>query len=520
MANCYFIGSLELYPNERSVHCAGGQVALGGRAFDLLLCLIENRERIVTKDELMERVWPGLVVGENNLTVQVSAVRKLLGAKALVTAPGRGYRFVMEVTEGSRAQGGTPFKPALFARRSTDLAIPDKPSIAVLPFTNMSGDPLQEYVVDGVVDDIISALTRVRAFFVIARTSSFTYKGRLVDIKQVGRELGVRYVLEGSFRQAGNRLRIAGKLIEVESARVIWADRYEGKLSDIFELQDRITSSVVAVIEPTLQLAEVERARAKPTANLRAYDLCLHACAHVSLGSTKAANDEAIALLYRAIELDPGYSYAKATCANAYKFRKAQNWASPAEIREGTRLAKEALADHRDDPGTLTYAAHALCYLGFECEAALHAIERALTLNPNSSKTLTSAGWIRVYLGDGLVAIDYFRRVMRLSPLDAELGAILSGLGFAHLIVGQYQDALQAGLKSVQESPTWISAHGLVTIALVHLERIDDAKVAAQRMLALAPGMTLTLRREQMPYRDRTFRESFLSALRVAGVPE
>jgi len=523
VSNCYRVGLFELDARRRTLVTAGEQVTLGARAFDLLLCLIEHRDRVVTKDELLELVWPGLVVEENNLTVQVSAVRKILGAEAVVTVSGRGYRLAIEVTEvdteTANAQSSAPSLPPVFAMAAT-LALPDKPSLAVLPFTNMSGDATQDYFVDGVVDDIIGALSRVRAFFVIARTSSFTYKGRTVDIKQVGRELGVRYIVEGSFRKAGDRVRIAGELIEAETGRYIWTDRFEGSLNDIFELQDRITESVVGAIEPTLRLAEVERARAKPTTNLGAYDLCLRAQPDMFSISTKAANDEAIALLYRAIEMDPDYSYAKAACAAAYMFRKAQMWISDAEIAEGMRLARVALANHRDEPDTLTYAAHALAYLGFEHDEALRAIDRALALNPNSTRTLDSAGWIRVYAGDGAAAAVHFQRALRLNPRDPALGLLLSGLGLAFLVDGKYAQALEIGLKALQESRIWISAHLLITISLVQLGRIDEAKLAAQRMLKLAPGLTLALRRKQMPIRDQAYRERVINALRIAGVPE
>jgi adenylate cyclase len=389
-----------------------------------------------------------------------------------------------------------------------------------LPFANMSGDATQDYFVDGVVDDIISALSRVRAFFVIARTSSFTYKGRTVDIKQVGRELGVRYVLEGSFRKAGDRVRIAVELIEADSGRQMWNGRFEGKLDDIFELQDGIAAGVVGAIEPTLRLAEAERARAKPTANLGAYDLCLRAQPDMFSVSTKAANDEAIALLYRAIEMDPDYSYAKAACALAYAFRKAQNWISDFETQKGISLAKAALADHRDDPGTLTYAAQALSYLGFEHDNALRAIDRALALNPNSTMSLKCAGWIRCYAGEGATAIKHFEDAMRLNPLDPEMGHMLSGLGLAYLVAGKFEDALQVGLKSLQDTPTWVAAHQLKAVALVQLERIDEAKLAAQCLMQLAPTMTLAGRWKEMPYRDQAFKTRYLDALRIAGVPE
>ena len=401
-----------------------------------------------------------------------------------------------------------------------DLSLPDKPSLAVLPFTNMSGDPEQEYFADGVVDDIISALSRVRAFFVIARNSSFTYKGKAVDVKQVGRELGVRYVLEGSIRKAANRVRIVGQLVEAENGRHIWADRFEGNFDDIFELQDRITESVVGAIEPNLRLAEIERARSKPTANLHAYDLCLRALPNLMSTSTEAANDEALRLLYRAIEMDPGYSLAKAMCAYAYVLRKSQSWASAEEVQEGLRLAEEALADHHDDPGTLTYAGHSLSYLGLRHDEGLRAIDRALALNPNSTRTLLSAGYVRAMIGDVIIAIEHFQRALRLNPLDPQMGSILSGLGWAYLSAGKYEDALSVGLKSLQESPGWMGSHRLVVVCLVNLGRLDEARVAASRMIELAPETTIAAIMIQFAFKDRAFKERYLSALRMAGIPE
>ena len=434
----------------------------------------------------------------------------------VVNVGGVGSQAIAVQGTSQNAAGAMPLSRA----HEIDLSLPDKPSLAVLPFTNMSGDPEQEYFADGVVDDIISALSRVRAFFVIARNSSFTYKGRAVDIKQVGRELGVRYVLEGSIRKAGNRVRIVGQLIEAENGRHIWADRFEGSLDDIFELQDRITESVVGAIEPNLRLAEIERVRSKPTANLQAYDLCLRALPNLMTISTKAANDEAIGFLHRAMEMDPGYSCAKAMCAYAYVLRKGQMWTTVEEVQEGLRLADEALADHRDDPITLTYAGHSLSYLGSRHEEGLRAVDRGLAINPNSNRALFTSGWVRNYVGDASTAIEHFQRAMRLNPLDPELGYMYSGLGLAYLIAGKYEDGLSMGLKSLQESPKWIPGYNVLIISLVQLGRVEDARAAAERMLKLAPNVTLAARRAQMPYRDSAIRDLYINALRLAGVPE
>jgi adenylate cyclase len=358
----------------------------------------------------------------------------------------------------------------------------------------------------------------VRAFFVIARGSSFTYKGRSVAVKRVGRELGDRYVLEGSVRRVGNRVRIVAQLIEAEHDHHIWTDRFEGSLDDIFDLQDRITESVATAIEPSLRLAEIERARSKPTANLQAYDLCLRA---LPIGRTsKAGNDEALELLSKAIQMDPDYSYAKALRAWAFTMRKSQGWSTPADVAEGLRLAEDALRNHRDDPSTLTYVANALSYLGFQHEKALGAVNRALALNPNSTRTLLTGGWIRTYVFDTTTAIEYFHRVIRLNPLDPEMGHVHSGLALAHFIAGQFEEALSFAQKSLIEAPYWLPSHILLIRCLVHFGRIEDAKSVAQRLLEKAPQFTVSGSRDRWPFRNPEHIESCCSDFRIAGIPE
>jgi adenylate cyclase len=521
MSKRFFIGRFEIRPDERRVVAEGADVVLGARAFDLLLCLVERRERIVSKDELLERVWHGLVVEENNITVQVSALRKLLGAQAVVNVSGRGYKLGVVVRDEAPPDLPAPAMPVAPLHDAPVPTLPDQPSLAVLPFENLSGDPQQEYFADGVVDDIITALTRVRAFFVIARSSSFTYKGRAVDVKQVGRELGVRYVLEGSVRRVGTHVRIVGQLVDAESGRHIWADRFDADVQDIFDLQDRLTESVVGAIEPSLRRAEIERARAKPTTNLRAYDLCLRAMALASPVATQAGTDEALGYLGQAIVLDPGYSYAKALCARIQGYRKNQCWTDDAGIREGIRLAEEALADHRDDPGTLANAAFALSVLARRHDEALHTIDRALVLNPNSAWVACTAGWIRQYAGHPAAAIEHFQRAMRLSPLDPMTASILSGLGFACARIGKFDDALSAGLRALREAPDNHSSHRLVIVCLVRLGRLDEARAVAQRLLALAPGLTVTKCRALTAVgSDAEYTDSYMATLSLAGIPD
>jgi adenylate cyclase len=399
------------------------------------------------------------------------------------------------------------------------LPLPDKPSIAVLPFTNMSADPEQEYFGDGVVEDIITALSRVRWFFVIARNSSFTYKGRAVDVRQVGRELGVRYVLEGSIRKAGSRVRITGQLIEAATGRHIWADRFDGEIADIFDLQDRVTESVVGAIEPHLRRVEIERASLKPTDNLDAYDLNLRASAQLYT-LTKEGNDEALRLLGRALELDPHYTAVKALAAYTYMVREAQSWANPTDVATGLRLAREAWADHRDDPSTLRMAAHALAYLGRDFEAALTAMDRALSLNVNSAQAYGSSGWIRYYVGDWNTSIDHFQKAIRLSPLDLDMTWFASGLCWALLGAGRAEEALTWANRAVQERPTVITALRSLIIALVALDRLPEARVVVQKLLALDPNQTVAVMRRTSPQQDPVFLEKYLGAMRAVGIPE
>jgi adenylate cyclase len=400
------------------------------------------------------------------------------------------------------------------------LALPDKPSIAVLPFQNMSGDPEQEYFADGIVDEITTALSRVKWFIVIARNSSFTYKGRAVDIKQVGRELGVRYVLEGGVRKAGNRLRISGQLIEASTGRHVWADRFDGGIEDVFDLQDRITESVVGVIEPNVLLAEIGRARAKPTENLDAYDLYLRSLPFRYSG-TREGTKEGMALLLRAIAIDPQYAVAKAGAALCHALCVLQCWEERGGegAIEGVRLAREALAANPEDTPTLSQAGYALSYLAHDHDAGLAAIDRALQANPNSAETLHWSGWIRCYIGAPRSAIEHFRRAIRLSPLDPNIPWIDHGLSFAYLMLGEYGEALSWALKAVALMPAWEGSHrGLIT-SLALLGRLDEARAAACRLREIAPTLRLGAVGRASAY-PAWFLERYLGALRQAGIPE
>ncbi|GLS38311.1 adenylate cyclase [Mesorhizobium tianshanense] len=397
--------------------------------------------------------------------------------------------------------------------------LPAKPSIAVLPFTNMSGDPDQEYFADGLVEDIITGLSRVNSFFVIARNSSFTYKGRAVDLRQVGRELGVRYVLEGSIRRAGSRVRISGQLVDAISGHHVWTDRFEGDVSDIFDLQDKVTESVVGAVEPSIRLEEIKQARMKPTDYISAYDLYLRALPRF-YSMTREGFADVRRLTNEALSIDPGFNLAKALGAYIRSLSVSQCWHEPDDIRVAARMAREVLADARDDPTSLRFAAQVIAYSAKDYETALDTIDRSLLLNPNSAQGHTGSGWVNAHSGRSLVAIEHFHRAMRLSPVDPEKGIALSGIGMSYLMLERYEEALAWGERALREMPNYGSSHRVVIMALVKLNRPDEAQAAALRLMEAFPTYTLGLQRQINPWRDKVFAERYVEALGIAGVPE
>ena len=391
-------------------------------------------------------------------------------------------------------------------------------SIAVLPFVNMSGDPEQEYFADGIVEEIITALSHMRWLSVIARNSSFTYKGRNVDVKQVGRELGVRYVLEGSVRKAGNRVRITGQLIEAATQHHIWADRFEGSLEDVFALQDSVTESVVGAIEPSLRKAEILRGRAKPTDNLDAYDCYLRAVAAL-YELTLESHEAAETYLKRAIELDPHYASAKARYAYSLIFRRVQGWARPEDGARALAIAREALSDGGDDPLVLARVAMTLTYFAGDNEQAVVLADRAIDLDPNSAEVLIMSAWVHCFnCVDPDKSIEQFTRAMRLSPRDPDTGRACAGLAFANLIAARDDEGLRWSQRALKELPHLTVAHRAQILALVRMKRIDEARDTARRMIEIDPDFTITTR--MPPYRDPIFRKELHAALQKLGLPE
>jgi TolB-like protein len=392
------------------------------------------------------------------------------------------------------------------------LPLPDKPSIAVLPFANLSGDPEQEYFADGMVEEIITALSRIRWLFVIARNSSFTYKGQADDVKQVGRELGVRYVPEGSVRKAGGRVRITAQLIDATSGAHLWADRFDGSLEDIFDPQDKVASSVAGVIEPTLQAAETARSENRPTNDITAYDLYLRAYAMV-LSSTRQSL-EALFLLEQAIERDPrcgpALAWAAFCCLRLLRDGRSED---PAEDRlKGDDFARRALEVAGDDPGILANAALALAYFGEDIGAMIALVDRALGLNPNFARGWYISGVLRNWAGQPDIAIEHLEASLRLSP-RARVGNSLAGIGAAHFLSRRFDEAVPKLLLTIQDSPSFTHPYRVLAACYAHMGRLDEAREIVERLRTITRGMVPST----TPYRNLEHRELFLSGLRLAA---
>jgi len=403
---------------------------------------------------------------------------------------------------------------------ATNLALPDKPSIAVLPFQNMSGDPEQEYFTDGIVEEIITALSRMRWLFVIARNSSFVYKGKAIDVKQVGRELGVRYVLEGSVRKAANRLRITGQLIDASTGGHLWADRFEGGLEDVFELQDHVTSSVIGAIAPKLEQAEIERAKRKPTESLDAYDYYLRGMASL-YHWTKEAVAEALRHFYKAIELDPDFASAYGAAAWCYYWRKANGWTTDPvqEVAEVNRLATRVAEIGNDDAVALSFGGLALGYVAGDEAAGIAMIDRALVLNPNLAAAWLASGCLRSFF-DSDVAVEHMARAMRLSPLDPLSFFMQTFAAFAHFLAGRHDEARPLVERACRERPNFLAALRIAAASNAAMGRIDEARGFIARALQLDPDLRIsTLKNRFGTLRPEGFAK-YAEALRKAGLPE
>jgi TolB-like protein/class 3 adenylate cyclase/Flp pilus assembly protein TadD len=415
---------------------------------------------------------------------------------------------------------GAPSRAALPV--TVPLPLPDKPSLVVLPFQNISGDSEQEYFVDGMVEEITTAVARLPWLFVIARNSAFTYKGKPVDVKQVAQELGVRYVLEGSARKAGNRVRITGQLIDTATGAHIWADRFDGALDDIFDLQDQVASSVAGAIEPKLRQSEIARAIRKPTANLTAYDLYLRALAQ-SYRFTEEGLAHAVVLARQALAIDPSCAPAASMVGWCRGLQRIQGWGalSADDVAEAVRLARQALDAERDDADTICQAALTLCFLAGEAAMAAAALDRAVTLNPNSATTWAARGIIHAVRNQPEAAIEANERARRLSPFAPNIFFYAVNIAAAHLFARRFEQAIKWADRALHDQPRIISAMRVKVAALAHLGHLDSARAELSRVLAIDPKLTIAgFLRVYAQFVEPEVLEVYVTGLRLAGLPE
>ena len=519
MALSYKFGPFHLDATSGVLFRDDEPVALGPRAISVLHALVEGGGTFISKDALMEAGWSGVTVDESNLTVQIGALRRVLKEARdcehrIDTLQRRGYRFVGPV---AKEENGGVAEPGI----GPGLALPDRPSIAVLPFANMSGDAEQDYFADGMAEEIITALSRCSWLFVIARNSSFTYKGRAVDVRQVGRELGVRYVLEGSVRRGGDRIRFTGQLIDATTGGHIWADRFEGDVGNMFDLQDQFTESVVAAIEPRLQLAEIGRLKYKPASNLDAYDLLLRAqqCEYEFRRDSHAA---AIRHLKRALVIDSSYAPAMALAALCHAECRDQGWMQnpEGEASEALRLASRAVELENDNANVFWMAGYAVLRFQMDQPRARELVRHSIALNPNSAVASALAGEMEANCGNTQEALQLLSRAARLSPRDPRGWLITSKMAWAYFVDGQFDKATSACKKVLNQNPYSGYALRFLAASLASQGKMTDAALVAQDAIGIEPNLNLEKLRARLMFIEENIWQNYAGALRLAGFPE
>jgi TolB-like protein len=522
----YLFEEYALDCDRRELHRETDAVSITPQVFDLLDYLIRNRERVVSKDDLINAIWNGRIVSDAALTTRLNVARSVIGdsgeeQRLIKTLPRKGFRFVGPVREAQGPAGAATTDNPIEPPRPA-LTLPDSPSIAVLPFTNLSSDPEQDYFADGMAEDIITALSRFKALFVIARNSSFTYKGRTVDVKVVGRELGVRYVLEGSVRKAANRVRITGQLVDTATGAHLWADRYDGGLDDIFDLQDQVTESVVGAIAPAVERAEIERAKRKPTESLDAYALYLRGLAGYYQFGSRQANDEALRLFNSAINLDPDFASAYALAALCCVWAKINGWFSNSanDIAEVTRLAQRAVELGKDDAIALAAGGNALVYVVRDLGVGASLIDRALLLNSNLAEAWFYGGWAKNWLRNPEAAIERFARAMRLNPLDPRMSGMRAGTAAAHFFLGRYDGAASWAAMALQDNPDYQPGLRMAAASNAMAGRSEQAQKAVARLRQLNPTLRVSTLKEALGPWHADDLSRYEEGLRLAGLPE
>ncbi len=494
----------------------GNPLAINQRGMAILETLLAAQGKTVTKSDLMERVWPGQIVEDGNLTVQIATLRKVLGERPdgtawIITVPRLGYRMI--------AQSHSPDPKSSIAQAPSPEKLEKEvlPSLAVLPFSNLSGDPEQDYFADGIVEDIITALSRFKSFAVVARNSSFTYKGRAVDVRQVAKELGVRYILEGSVRRSGGKLRITAQLVDSAGGAHLWAQNFDGVLDEVFDFQDQITASVSMVVEPGIQAAELERSRRDRPASIAVYDLFLRAQTALY---TAEAHAQALELISEALGLEPRNARVLALAASLLSAKTVLGGAPI--LSEDRKLcaewARRGLQNAGGDAAVMADCALALAQTAWEYDLAMAAIKPAVEANPNDMTVVASAGVLNLHCGDVRTALAYFHRASQLSPRDPRASWILTGIAHAHMILGDYTEALVWAMRSRALSPDYACNLWMLIAANAHLGRMDEARRFLAELRTVAPGITVSRIWAGQSQKDPSRMANILEGLRLAGL--
>jgi TolB-like protein len=527
----YLFGNCILDVARRELRRDGALVAVEPQVFDVLQLLIEARDRVVARDDLLDEVWHGRIVSDATLSSRLNAARTAIGdngaeQRLIRTLPRKGFRFVGEVREIAEP-GLHPLADSAPPPETQNGSIQWRggsrlPSVAVLPFSNMSGDPEQDYFAEGMAEEIITALSRSSLLFVIARNSSFTYKGTAIDVRQVGQELGVTYVLQGSVRRGGNRLRITGQLVDAGSGAHLWADRFDGSAQNVFELQDRVAESVAAAIEPTLQFAELERLRRDPPNRLDAYDLLLRA--HALLAEfTAASMADALDCLDQALAVDPAYAPAMAAAAYCRAQCHFQGWAQQDAVGRAATvgLAWRAAELAPGNAQVLWMSAFAIWNMaGADRERARELFRRSLLLNPSSAMALTLAGWIETMCGNQAAGRAMAMRARMLNPRDPR-GWLMSGvMAIAAVIDEDFAEALAWAERALAQNRRFAVALRVAAVARVQLGQLDQARQAVEALLEIEPDLTISGFFSRIPVPVETMARTYAQALHTAGLPE
>jgi adenylate cyclase len=508
--------------DRRELRRGAELVTIPPQVFDLLDYLIRNRDHVVSKDDLIDAIWKGRIVSETALTTRLNAARSAIGdtgeqQRLIKTLPRKGFRFVGHVQETQEsASAAVADNPESLPKPA--LALPDKPSIAILPFTNLSSDPEQEYFVDGIAEDILTTLSKIQELLVIARNSSFVFKGQVRDIREIGRMLGVRYVLEGSVRKAGNRVRLAAQLIDSLNGGHVWADRFEGDLDEVFDLQDRITQDIVAALEVRLTLGEEVRVWRKRSGSPSVHEHFLKGWT-LYVNFTKHTHAEARSEFERALAINPHFIPALGMLGFTLTDQVRFGWAKGQTTTYEAALECAARALAVDPDSDVAYVTVGYIRL-FQRrhDDAVAAGEKAIALCPNSASAYHIAGMIHGYAGDFRKAAQYEEQSQRLSPLSRNESMVDEARARFHL--GNLVAARDISLRVLIERPSWLSAQTVLGAALWNLGNEEEARVTVRKMLASHPNLTASRWAQGLPYRHQKDLDALVTPLRHAGIPE